>query len=89
MTSSIYLSRRERVILAHLALPITLSQIGASLYVSRNTVKTQVQSIYRKLGVTDRESAVAVARERGYLDEEHIQPEARELVTQRGRTSDH
>ena len=44
------LTRRERVILAHLALPLTLSEIAASLYVTRNTVKSQVRSIYMKLG---------------------------------------
>jgi LuxR family transcriptional regulator, transcriptional regulator of spore coat protein len=61
------LTRRERVILAHLALPLTLSEIAASLYVTRNTVKSQVRSIYLKLDVADRESALAVGRERGLV----------------------
>ena len=61
------LTRRERVILAHLALPLTLSEIAASLYVTRNTVKSQVRSIYMKLGVADRESALAVGRDRGLV----------------------
>jgi DNA-binding NarL/FixJ family response regulator len=61
------LTRRERVILAHLARPLTLSEIAASLYVTRNTVKSQVRSIYMKLDVADRESALAVGRERGLV----------------------
>ena len=52
------LTRRERVILAHLALPLTLGEIAASLYVTRNTVKSQVRSIYLKLDVADRDSAL-------------------------------
>ena len=62
MTSSHRLTQRERVVLAHLALPLTLSEIAASLFVSRNTVKSQVRSIYMKLDVADRESALSVAR---------------------------
>ena len=61
------LTTRERVILAHLALPLTLSEIAASLYVSRNTVKSQVRSIYQKLGVADRESALAAGRAHGLV----------------------
>ena len=33
-------------------------EIAADLYVSHNTVKTQMRSIYRKLGVATREDAV-------------------------------
>ena len=61
------LTRRERVILAHLALPLTLSEIAASLFVTRNTVKSQVRSIYMKLGVADRESALSAGRARGLV----------------------
>ena len=42
-------------------------EIAADLYVSHNTVKTQMRAIYRKLGVATREDAVARARERGLL----------------------
>src|SRR5262249_21958425 len=38
----------------HLSFP----EIGERLYISRNTVKTQAHSIYRKLGVTSRGEAV-------------------------------
>jgi LuxR family maltose regulon positive regulatory protein len=42
--------------------------IAESLVVSPHTVKTQLQSIYRKLGVSSRDAALAVARELGLLD---------------------
>lgn len=89
MDTSTYLSRRERVILAHLALPVTLNQIAMSLFVSRNTVKTQCRSIYRKLEVNDRDSAVRVGRERGLLADDPIEDDEEELemVRQRDHTS--
>jgi LuxR family transcriptional regulator, transcriptional regulator of spore coat protein len=55
------LSPRERLILRSLDEDLTLAQIAAELFVSRNTVKTQVQSVYRKLGVSRRADAVAAA----------------------------
>jgi LuxR family maltose regulon positive regulatory protein len=36
----------------------TYLQIGANLYISRNTVKTHLRSIYQKLGVTSRPEAI-------------------------------
>ena len=36
----------------------TYLQMAATLYVSRNTVKTHLRSIYRKLGVTSRSEAI-------------------------------
>lgn len=56
------LSVRERVVLAELAEQRTLEGIAQRLFVSRNTIKTQVRSIYRKLGVSSRAEAVAWAR---------------------------
>jgi DNA-binding CsgD family transcriptional regulator len=57
------LTRRERVILANLTEDATLEQIARRLYVTRNTVKTQVRSVYRKLGVSSRAEAIAKANE--------------------------
>jgi LuxR family maltose regulon positive regulatory protein len=36
----------------------TYLQIAATLYISRNTVKTQLRSIYQKLGVASRSEAI-------------------------------
>jgi LuxR family maltose regulon positive regulatory protein len=54
------LSEREREILAYLRTPLTIAEIAAALFLSVNTVKTHVQSIYRKLGVGSRRDAVRV-----------------------------
>ena len=35
-----------------------MQEIADALYVSRNTLKSHVRSIYRKLGVSTREAAV-------------------------------
>jgi LuxR family transcriptional regulator of spore coat protein len=56
------LTRRERVVLSNLSEDTTLEQIATRLFVTRNTVKSQVRSLYRKLGVSTRADAVAVAR---------------------------
>ena len=42
------LTRRERVVLGELAEDVTLEEIATRLFVTRNTVKSQVRSVYRK-----------------------------------------
>ncbi len=59
------LTRRERVILSNLDEETTLEEIASRLWVSRNTVKSQVRSVYRKLGVSTRADAVELARQFG------------------------
>jgi LuxR family transcriptional regulator, transcriptional regulator of spore coat protein len=59
------LTRRERVVLAELAEDVTLEEIATRLFVTRNTVKSQVRSVYRKIGVSTRSEAVAWAVEHG------------------------
>ncbi|MFE3292698.1 LuxR C-terminal-related transcriptional regulator [Rhodococcus sp. NPDC059234] len=61
------LTERERAVLAGLATTATVAAIAQSLYVSPNTVKTQMRSIYRKLTVHSRGEAVAAARRLGLL----------------------
>ncbi|MEI8241073.1 MAG: helix-turn-helix transcriptional regulator, partial [Actinomycetota bacterium] len=56
------LTDRERSVLLLLPSQMTLREIAAELYVSLNTAKTHCSAIYRKLGVTDRKSAVQEAR---------------------------
>lgn len=57
------LSKRELAVLRLLATDLTQREIGEALYVSFNTVKTHVKSIFRKLGVATRPDAVSRARE--------------------------
>ena len=55
------LSRCELVVLANLAQDITLEAIASKLFVSRNTVKSHVRRVYRKIGVCTRADAIAWA----------------------------
>ncbi|RMI12867.1 helix-turn-helix domain-containing protein [Cellulomonas triticagri] len=59
------LTPRERVVLAELGEDVTLDDVARRLWVSRNTVKTQLRSVYRKIGATTRAEAVAWARAAG------------------------
>jgi LuxR family transcriptional regulator, transcriptional regulator of spore coat protein len=61
----VVLSRRELVVLTHLTDDMTLEQLAAILFVTRNTVKSQLRSIYRKVGVSTRPEILAWARARG------------------------
>ena len=61
------LTDREAAVLRMLAGTASLREIADELFVSHNTVKTQVKSIYRKLGVATRADAVARGRELGLL----------------------
>jgi LuxR family transcriptional regulator, maltose regulon positive regulatory protein len=61
------LSRCELVVLAMLSSLQSLDEIAADLIVSVNTVKSHVRSIYSKLGVSSRRSAVLAAHERGLV----------------------
>ncbi|MGW3955625.1 helix-turn-helix domain-containing protein, partial [Streptomyces sp. NPDC004752] len=57
------LSPRERDVLRRLAQLMSTEEIAADLYVSVNTVKTHLKSVYRKLAVNRRADAVRRARE--------------------------
>jgi LuxR family maltose regulon positive regulatory protein len=61
------LTERELAVLRLFDGELSHRQIGENLYVSLNTVKTHVRSIYRKLGVSSREAALERARERHLL----------------------
>lgn len=56
------LSPRERDVLFELARGSTYADIAATLFVSENTVKTHVSSLYAKLSVNRRSAALAAAR---------------------------
>ncbi|MFI2645333.1 LuxR C-terminal-related transcriptional regulator [Streptomyces sp. NPDC018610] len=61
------LSGREHDVLTRLAQVMSTDEIAADLYVSVNTVKTHLKSVYRKLGVNRRQDAVRRARRLGLL----------------------
>lgn len=63
------LTRRELVVLSHLSDDVTLDDVARELFVSRNTVKTQVRSVYRKLGISTRAEAVDHARRLGLRED--------------------
>jgi two-component system nitrate/nitrite response regulator NarL len=62
------LTPREREILRLTADGHSAPEIANELHVSPATVKTHLQSLYEKLGVSDRAAAVAAAMRRGLLE---------------------
>jgi two-component system, NarL family, nitrate/nitrite response regulator NarL len=62
------LTEREREILRLIADGNSLPEIAKELFIGVTTVKTHVQHLYEKLGVSDRAAAVAVAMRRGLLE---------------------
>ena len=62
------LTPAELRLLPYLATHLSFREIGQQLYVSRNTIKTQAISVYRKLGVTSRSQAIACAARLGLVD---------------------
>jgi LuxR family maltose regulon positive regulatory protein len=57
------LSEREQVVLRYLPSSLSAGEIAGELYVSLNTVKTHIKSIYRKLETNRRWDAVKRARQ--------------------------
>ena len=56
------LSPREHEVLNELARGATYGDIATTLFVSENTVKTHMSSLYAKLSARRRSEALAVAR---------------------------
>ena len=61
------LTGAEHKVLALLPTHFTESQMAEQLYISHNTVKTHLKSVYRKLGTSSRGEAVQRARDTGLL----------------------
>jgi len=57
------LTAREIEVLKYLITENTVSEIGQILHISKNTMKTHLRNIYRKLGVDGRGSAAKKAKE--------------------------
>ena len=61
---SVSLTGREILVLKHLMEGMTVDGIADALSVSKNTVKTQLRAVYRKLDVNNRTDAIIEARRR-------------------------
>ncbi|TCC16658.1 LuxR C-terminal-related transcriptional regulator [Kribbella speibonae] len=61
------LTAREAEVLDELALGSSYSEIAQALFITENTVKTHLISLYRKLGVDKRSAALRAARSTGLL----------------------
>jgi LuxR family maltose regulon positive regulatory protein len=75
------LTGAELRLLPFLATHLTFPEIATRLFISRNTVKSEAVSIYRKLGVSSRSDAIARAVEVGLLDGS-IYPPSANLIPQ-------
>ena len=62
------LTTAELRLLPLLPTHLSFAEIGERLYLSRNTIKTQAVSIYRKLGVSSRSAAIDRMHELGMLE---------------------
>jgi LuxR family maltose regulon positive regulatory protein len=65
--SAMALSKAEMRVLQLLPTHLSLGEIGDELHISRNTVKTQVAAVYRKLQCSTRTEAVTRGRDLGLL----------------------
>jgi LuxR family maltose regulon positive regulatory protein len=62
------LTAAELRLLPLLSTHLTAAEIAAELFLSPHTIKAEVKSIYRKLGASSRNQAIARARELGLLE---------------------
>jgi LuxR family transcriptional regulator, maltose regulon positive regulatory protein len=57
------LTEREREVLRHVSRMLNTAEVASEMYISTNTVKTHLRSIYRKLATAHRGEAVRRARQ--------------------------
>jgi LuxR family maltose regulon positive regulatory protein len=67
-SSGAALTAAELRVLQFLPSRLTFPQIGEHLFLSQTTIKTHAQSIYRKLGASSRDEAVARAQSLGLVE---------------------
>ena len=76
------LTGAELRLLPYLATHLTFPEIAGRLFLSRNTIKTEAVSVYRKLGASSRSQAIDRAVEVGLLESSIFPPRAN--FTRRG-----
>lgn len=62
------LARREKEALKRISEGLTSQEVADRMGISKRTVDFYLESIYRKLGVKNRVSALAIARKRGWME---------------------
>lgn len=65
--NTVELSAREIVVLKEFARGTDVPTVAHRLFVSPNTVKTQLKSVYRKLGASSKMEAILAATQKGFL----------------------
>jgi LuxR family transcriptional regulator, maltose regulon positive regulatory protein len=65
------LTAAELRLLPMLSTHLSFPEIAEEMFLSRNTIRSQVYSIYRKLGASSRNQAVTLSRELGLLEDDH------------------
>ncbi|GAA4167123.1 helix-turn-helix transcriptional regulator [Gryllotalpicola koreensis] len=65
----IVLTAREREVLGQLAAGRTVRQMADASFLSQNTIKSQLRTLYLKLGVSSRARALALAHEHRLLED--------------------
>jgi LuxR family maltose regulon positive regulatory protein len=61
------LTQREREVLQHVSAMLDTAEVAREMYISVNTVKTHLKSIFRKLAATHRREAVRRAQQLGLI----------------------
>jgi DNA-binding NarL/FixJ family response regulator len=64
---------RELEVLVHLIMGKSNKVIGKTLFITDNTVKAHLTSIYRKLGVASRVEAVVLAKDLGIIPRQNLE----------------
>jgi LuxR family maltose regulon positive regulatory protein len=57
------LTEREQEVLRHLSQLLSTAEVASEMYISTNTVKSHLKSVFRKLGAAHRGEAVRRARQ--------------------------
>ena len=68
MSHATTLTKAELRLLPFLTTHLSMPEIAEQLFVSRNTVKSQAITLYRKLDASSRSAAIARAVELGLID---------------------
>jgi two-component system, NarL family, response regulator LiaR len=66
LAADVELTPRQQTVIARVAAGYSNHEIAADLYITLNTLKSTIRSLYSRIGVTSRSGAVAWAIEHGY-----------------------